>query len=31
MGDLGKRYRFDEAEMDVIATGVFQYLHAELG
>jgi hypothetical protein len=31
MGDLGKRYRFDEAEMDAIATGVFQYLHAELG
>lgn len=31
MGDLAKRYRFDEAEMDAIATGVFQYLHAELG
>jgi hypothetical protein len=31
MGDLGKRYRFDDAEMDAIATGVFQYLHAELG
>ncbi len=31
IGDLGKRYRFDEAEMDAIATGVFQYLHAELG
>jgi len=31
LGDLGKRYQFDEAEMDAIATGVFQYLHAELG
>lgn len=31
LADLGKRYRFDEAEMDSIATGVFQYLHAELG
>ena len=31
MGDLAKRYQFDEAEMDAIATGVFQYLHAELG
>lgn len=31
MGDLAKRYEFDEAEMDAIATGVFQYLHAELG
>ncbi len=31
MGDLAKRYKFDEAEMDAIATGVFQYLHAELG
>jgi hypothetical protein len=31
MGDLGKRYRFDGAEMDAIAAGVFQYLHAELG
>jgi len=31
LGDLGRRYQFEESEMDAIATGVFQYLQAELG
>lgn len=31
MGGLGKRYLFDDAEMDAIATGAFQYLQAEFG